>query len=270
LAIELGADYIEPDLVSTRDGFLIARHESDLAITTDVRNHPELGGRTRAEDLTLAEVRSLRGGGEQIPTLGEIITLLHAQSRPVGLYLELKAAAHFRQIGLPMEERLAAVLTAEGWTSADSPVFVSSFEAASLQRLHALLPDVRLSRNVDHAEVLDAAKLDEIAGYASVISVNRERLPLGGPALGGPADVTPALVADDTPALVTQARERGMDVHVWTFGADCPYGPLPASLGHPSDPPAWSNAVRMYRAYYAMGIKALFTDAPDIAVWARG
>jgi glycerophosphoryl diester phosphodiesterase len=263
LAIDQGADYIEPDLVSTRDGHLIARHESDLRVTTDVLSHPELAGRFRAEDLTLAEVKTLRGGGEPIPTLSEIVTLLSGQRRHVGLYLELKSAGYFRRIGLPMEESLAAMLAEEGWIGADAPVFVSSFETDSLRRVHDLLPRVRLARNIDQYELLDAAKLDEIAGYASVLSVHRDRLRPGGAARSESAPGT-------APDLLADARARGLAVHVWTFGIDCPYDALPASLGHPSDPSGWSKAARMYRAYYAMGVTGLFSDAPDLAVWARG
>jgi glycerophosphoryl diester phosphodiesterase len=268
LAIDQGADFIEPDLVSTGDGHLIARHENDLSITTDVLEHPELAGRYLAEQLTLAEVRTLRGGGEPIPTLGEIVDLIGRQRRTVGLYLEMKAAAHFRAIGLPMEEAVAAELAERGWTRADSPVFVASFEADSLRRMHQLLPGVRLTRNVDQYEALDGAKLDAIARYASVLSVHRDRLQPGG--FRGPAVGGPALGGVSAPSLLADAAARRLAVHVWTFGADCPYQSLPPGLRHPSDPTRWDRAIQMYRAYYAMGIAAVFTDAPDIAVWARG
>lgn len=261
LAIDQGADYIEPDLVSTRDGHLIARHENDLTVTTDIRSHPELDGRTKAEQLTLAEIKTLRAGTEEIPTLSEVITLLHAQHRQVGLYLELKSANHFRQIGLPMEERLAAALTAEGWTDSAAPVFVAAFDPDTLRRMHEMLPGLRLSRNVLPGEKLDAARLDEIASTASVLSLSSEHLgPPGADATG----------SDTRPELIMQANLRGLDVHLWTLGATCPFGQLPDRFGHRTDPPAWANAVRMYRGYYAMGISAVFSDAPDIAVWARG
>jgi glycerophosphoryl diester phosphodiesterase len=261
LAIDQGADYIEPDLVSTRDGHLIARHESDLARTTDVRSHPELGGRTHAEQLSLAEVKKLRAGGQEIPTLEEVIALARRQPRTIGVYPELKSPTASRRHGLPMEERLAAALTAVGWAGADAPVYVSSFDADSLRRMHHLLPGLRLARNVGD-EALDGPRLDEIASYASVLSVRHDRLQLVG-ATGTASGV-------GTAGLVSQARARGLAVHIWTLGADSPYGELPASLGYPSDPAEWTNAVRMYRAFYEMGVKAVFTDAPDVAVRARG
>lgn len=228
LAIDQGADFIEPDLVTTRDGYLIARHESDLTVTTDVSKHPELGGRTRAEQLTLAEIKTLKAGdGAEILTVQEIVAMLRAQGRRVGMYVELKTPTYFRRIGLPVEEPLAVALGAAGWTGADAPVIVSSFETASLHRVHELLPAIRLARNVAPDERWDAATWDEVGRYARVVNVHRDLL---------------------GPPLVAEARRRGMDVHVWTFGAE------PLST---------------YRGAYELGVAAVFSDAPDVAVAAR-
>jgi glycerophosphoryl diester phosphodiesterase len=254
-AIALGADYVEPDLVTTSDGYLIARHENDLTPTTDIAQHPEFAGRTRAEQLTLAEVKTLRAGGEEIPTLEEIIELLRAEPRDVGLYIELKSPTYFRNIGLPTEDALARVLGAAGWADANSALYISSFEAASLRHLQVLLPQVKLTRNLDVRDPLGPAELDEIATYATTVSLHRDRLAPG---------------SEDGAALIDDAHRRGLDVHVWTLGTDCPYADLPASLGHPDDPARWRDSLRMYRAYYEMGIEAVFSDAPDIAVYARG
>jgi glycerophosphoryl diester phosphodiesterase len=213
-AIEMGADYVEPDLVTTSDGVLIARHENDLTRTTDIAQHPEFAGRTRAEQLTLAEVKTLRTGGEQIPTLLEIIDLLREQPRDVGLYIELKSPTYFRHLGLPTEEALARVLGAVGWADANSALYVSSFEAASLRHLRVLLPQVKLVRNVEERDPLGPAELDEIATYASVISVHRNRLAPG---------------SEEGAILIDEAHRRGLEVHVWTLGADCPYADLPAN-----------------------------------------
>jgi len=254
-AIALGADFVEPDLVTTSDGYLIARHENDLTRTTDIAQHPEFAGRIRAEQLTLAEVKTLRAGGETIPTLEEIIELLRAAPRDVGLYIELKSATYFRNIGLPTEDALARVLGAAGWADANAALYISSFEAASLRHLRVLLPQVKLTRNVEERDPLGPTELDEIATYASTVSVHRNRLAPG---------------SEDGAELIDAAHRRGLDVHVWTLGTDCPYADLPPSLGYPDDPAQWQNALRMYRAYYEMGIEAVFTDAPDVAVYARG
>jgi glycerophosphoryl diester phosphodiesterase len=99
------------------------------------------------------------------------------------------------------------------------------------------------------------AEVDVFGTSASGVSVHRNRLAPG---------------SEDGAALVDSVHRHGLDVHVWTLGSDCPYADLPASLGYPEDPAHWQNALRMYRAYYEMGIEGVFSDAPDIAVYARG
>jgi glycerophosphoryl diester phosphodiesterase len=161
-AIALGADFIEPDLVATKDGHLIARHEPMLGATTDVAAHPEFAARkvTRlldgvsvtdwfASDFTLAEIRTLRArqpmagrgatydGKFAIPTFDEIIARAKAAPRPVGLYPETKHSASHRAEGLPLEEKLLAALAREGWAAKTSPVIVQSFETADLKMLRA-------------------------------------------------------------------------------------------------------------------------------------
>ena len=176
LAIDMGADYIEPDLVSTRDGVLVARHENEISGTTDVAAHPEFADRhdTRiidgrevagwfTEDFTLAELRTLRAverlpeirpdntvfnGLYQVPTLQEVIDL--AQERGVGIYPETKHPTYFDSIGLSMEEPLVALLDGEGYTKRNDPVFIQSFETANLRDLNTMT-DVRLVQLVDCA-----------------------------------------------------------------------------------------------------------------------
>jgi glycerophosphoryl diester phosphodiesterase len=170
LAIDQGADFIEPDLVSTKDGHLIARHEPNLIATTDVSKRPEFADRKRrmtvdgveeegffASDFTLAEIKTLGAvqqfaerdqsfnGNFRIPTLTEIIDLAKTKSdeknRTIGIYPETKHPTYHRALGLPLEDRLIAALKAAGWNHADAPVFVESFEPGSLrylrERIHA-------------------------------------------------------------------------------------------------------------------------------------
>lgn len=166
LAIEQGADYVEPDLVVTKDGHLIARHEPNLVATTDVAQRPQFAARRRtvmldgvpdsgffASDFTLAEIKTLRAiqpagereqgfnGRFEIPTLEEIISLVKRKSaesgRRIGIYPETKHPTYHQQLGLAIEDRLLAVLQRAGWNHRDAPVFIQSFETANLRYLRS-------------------------------------------------------------------------------------------------------------------------------------
>src|SRR5882672_3718657 len=193
LAIELGADFIEPDLVSTKDGHLIARHEPNIAATTDVASRPEFASRRRtaiidgaadtgffASDFTLAEIKRLRAvqdfaerphqldGKFEIPTLQEIIALAKRKSeekgRPIGIYPETKHPTYHKSIGLPLEKRLVEILSAAGWNRRDAPVFLQSFEPSSLKELRKLSP-VRSVQLVDANDVNPDGSLDFTAPF---------------------------------------------------------------------------------------------------------
>ena len=188
LAIELGADFIEPDLVMTRDGHLIARHEPNIINTTDVREHPEFASRRRvvmldgvpddgffASDFTLAEIKTLRAiqalserpqqfnGRFEIPTLEEIIALAKRKTREkdrtIGIYPETKHPTFHQSLGLPLEPRLVQTLKRAGWNRRDAPVFIQSFEQANLKALRKITP-VRLIQLVDANDVNADGSLD--------------------------------------------------------------------------------------------------------------
>ena len=175
LAVELGADYIEPDLVATKDGHLIARHEPNIINTTDVATRPEFASRKRmavidgfaeegffASDFTLAEIRTIRAkqafserpqqfnGKFNIVTLEEIIALAKRKSeetgRTIGIYPETKHPTYHQKIGLPLEKRLIDALDKAGWNRRGAPVFIQSFEQANLKQLRkmTLLPLIQL------------------------------------------------------------------------------------------------------------------------------
>jgi glycerophosphoryl diester phosphodiesterase len=181
LAIKLGADYIEPDLVATKDGHLIARHEPNITSTTDVSSRPEFADRETtkvvdgvaetgwfASDFTLKEIKTLRAiqplgerpqqfnGRFEIPTLGEVIDLAKRWSRKldrqIGVYPETKHPTYHAGLGLPLEERLVKVLRREGWSKRNAPVFIQSFEQSNLKLLNRLTP-VRLVQLVDANDV---------------------------------------------------------------------------------------------------------------------
>ncbi|WP_076998700.1 glycerophosphodiester phosphodiesterase [Variovorax sp. KK3] len=189
----LGADYIEPDLVATKDGHLIARHEPNLIDTTNVKSIEKFASRRRtvmldgvptdgffASDFTLAEIKQLRAvqsfperdqsfnGKFQIPTLQEVIELAKRKSREegrrIGIYPETKHPTYHQQIGLPLEDRLLNVLSAAGWNHRNAPVFIQSFETANLRYLRTRT-SVRLIQLVDANDVKPDGTLDFTKPY---------------------------------------------------------------------------------------------------------
>ncbi len=182
LAAKMGADYIEPDLVATKDGHLIARHEPNITTTTDVASHPEFASRRRtgvnvdgaledgwfASDFTLREIKTLRAlqtfperpqqfnGRFKIPTLSEVIELVQRESkrrdRRIGIYPETKHPTFHKGLGLALEPRLVRVLDRYDLDKRKSPVFIQSFEQSNLKRLNRVT-DVRLVQLVDAFDV---------------------------------------------------------------------------------------------------------------------
>lgn len=193
LAIELGADFIEPDLVATKDGHLIASHEPNIIATTDVASRPGFASRKRtavidgvietgffASDFTLAEIKQLRrvqdfadrpqqfNGKFEVPTLEEIIALAKRKSvekgRTIGIYPETKHPTYHKSIGRPLEKRLVQILAAAGWNHRNAPVFIQSFEQGSLKELRQLTP-IRLVQLVDANDVNPDGTLDFTAPF---------------------------------------------------------------------------------------------------------
>lgn len=253
----MGADFIEPDLVSTRDGVLVARHENEISGTTDVAARPEFASRrtTKAidgttftgwftEDLTLAELKTLRAreripelrprnarydGRYEVPTLEEVVGL--ARRLGVGIYPETKHPAHFRSLGLALEEPLLRAL------DHDVPVFVQSFDAESLRIVGGRL-DVPLVRLLGS----EPAELREVARYAHAIGPPKEAVTVG---------------------LVEEAHGAGLQVHPYTFRNENAF--LPPDLRTSADRAAYGNALAEYERYRALGVDGLFSDNPDTA-----
>lgn len=305
MAIAMGADYVEADLVVTRDGQLVARHENDLSATTDVAHHPEFAARrvTKqvdgsvktnwfAEDFTLAELKTLRAVpravplppgaalrpatgasgapstnavtvADTVPSLQEIIDLVHEQSvalgRPIGLYLELKFPAYFAARGLAPEPLLAAALRRNHLDSAIAPVFVESFDAASLRTVHKLLPVPLIQLMSGAGGPNDAATLAQVPAYASGVGVDRARL-----------KSLACASSPGQPNFVQLMHKAGLEVHVYTFANTTVSGPLPAVAFRPGDPSNLAEPLAEYRAYFRIGVDGIFTDNPDVAVRARG
>jgi len=294
LAIEQGADFIEPDLVLTKDGVLVARHENEISGTTDVATRPEFASRKATkmidgqsvtgwftEDFTLAELKTLRArerlpqlrpantaydGQYAIPTLDEIIAL--AKARKVGIYPETKHPSYFASIGLPHEARLLATLKAAGWTTRTSPVFIQSFEVGNLQSL-SRKTKVRLVQLVDaeggpadrqgvtYASMLTPAGLKAIAAYAQGIGPNKALVIARKPdgRSGAPT------------GLVAAAHAVKLAVHPWTMRAENVF--LPAELRNGDDPKTRGDLSAEIRSFFAAGIDGVFSDFPGEAVAAR-
>ncbi|HYR07563.1 MAG TPA: glycerophosphodiester phosphodiesterase [Longimicrobium sp.] len=309
LAIEMGADFVEPDLVSTRDGVLICRHENEIGGTTDVAAHPEFAARRTTktidgvtadgwftEDFTLAELKTLRArerlpqlrpgntefdGRFEIPTLDEVIALVQRESagrgRTIGIYPETKHPTYFRALGLALEEPLLAALERAGWTDADAPVFIQSFETENLRMLHTRtrVPLIQLmeaggrpydfTRRGDartYADLATPQGLAEIATYAQGIGPDK--------ALVIPRGADGRLAAP-TP-LVADAHAAGLLVHPWTFRAENHFLPADFQTGDstaPDFPRLHGDIDAELAAFFTAGVDGVFADFPDIALKVR-
>jgi glycerophosphoryl diester phosphodiesterase len=290
-AIDQGADYIEPDLVSTRDGVLVARHENEISETTDVASHPEFADRRTTkvidgqsltgwftEDFTLAELKTLRArerlpqlrkantafdGRYEVPTLSEVIALVQSRQsetgRIIGLYPETKHPSYFRSIGLPIEEALVRTLASAGYDDADDPVFIQSFEVENLKRLRgmtrlALAQLMAGSFGPPDVPEMSYAAMSTARGLADVA---RYADAIGAEkAMVIPRDASGNLAEPTT--LVRDAHAAGLKVHVWTFRRENYF--LPQTLRVGADPVAPGNIAAEIRAYRATGIDGYFTD----------
>ncbi|MGB7407645.1 MAG: glycerophosphodiester phosphodiesterase [Pontixanthobacter sp.] len=285
-AIDQGADYIEPDLVVTKDGVLVARHENELSGTTDVASREEFEDRNRtktidgqkiagwfAEDFTLAELRTLRAveripnlrpanarfdGLYPVPTFAEIVALVRAKEaetgRRVGLYPELKHPEFLLQEeGIDMVDLLLAELRAVNLTAAD-PVFIQSFEVGPLQRLNQR-SDFKLVQLI--AENGGPADEPEMR-YAEMI------------ASSGLAEI--ATYADGIgvaiPLILTgfteRAHEAGLAVHAWTVRKENVF--LPAAMRSSSAEAAIGDDAALIALLREAGVDGIFTDDPARAV----
>ena len=301
-AIVDGADFIEPDLVMTKDGVLVARHENEIGGTTDVASHPRFAGRkaTRAidarsvtgwftEDFTLAELKTLRArerlpqlrgtkydGEFQIVTLEEIIEFAATEStlagRPVGIIPEIKHGSYFQRIGLPMEDRLLATLAAHAYTRT-APVEIQSFEIANLKYLREKLGDRH--SNIRLLQLLDApaAQPYDVAAAGGDLDYARMMAPEGlrevaryadaiGPQIGAIMPTTRDGRLGQPTRLVPDAHAAGLQVHPYTFRPENQF--LAKDFWQGSDPDTLNQAglVAQIGVYLDAGIDAFFTDDP--------
>ena len=289
-AIDQGADYIEPDLVATKDLVLVARHENELSGTTDVASREEFEDRRRdktidgqkvagwfAEDFTLAELRTLRAkeriptlrpanarfdGLYQVPAFEEVVKLVRAKEaamgKRIGLYPELKHPEFLLQNnGIDMVDLLLRDFRKLGITPSD-PVFIQSFEIAPLQRLKqrgGAFKLVQLVAPLEGPADEPAMRYAEMVTPTGLVEVAKYADAIG-------AHITMVLNPDGTPTpLVADAKAAGLAVHAWTVRPENDF--LPAMLRTGDDPKGKGcGDVKLAALLKAAGVAGVFSDGP--------
>ena len=288
LAFELGADAIEPDLVATKDGVLVVRHENEISGTTDVAKHPEfaerhttktIDGVTRngwfTEDFTWAELRSLRAverlpgirsesatfdGVFPILALSDLFGIIDAQDRARVMVAEIKHATYFASIGLPMDALFAAEIT--GWATEDNLV-VESFEQTVLGQIRGRgVP----GRSVFLAEA-SGAPADLVARDGTDARSYADHLEVAGlvglaEEVDGVSVEKKLLLADTGRAFVDSAHGSGLDVFTWTLRAENRF--LGGGFRRGTDPGAWGDWRGEFRRILDVGVDGVFADQPDL------
>lgn len=293
------ADFIEPDVVSTKDGVLVARHENDITGTTDVASHPEFADRKTTkvvdgtsitgwftEDFTLAELRTLRAverlpdvrpanaafnGLYPVPTLDEVLDLArHSRTcdgKPVGVYPETKHPTYFDSVGLSLEEPLLHTLKADGFDDASDPVFIQSFETGNLREL-STETSIRLAQLVDCSGApYDLKAAGDPRTYADLVTAaGLADIATYADGLGAckdwliPRDAAGNLAASSN--VIRDAHRNGLDVHGWTFRRENQF--LPTSFRSSTDPNAVGDLAGEIRVFLDAGMDGFFTDNADI------
>lgn len=294
LAIAMGADFVEPDLVSTKDHILIARHENEISGTTDVEikfpnrkttktidGHQVTGWFT--EDFTLQEIKTLRAkerlafrdhsfdGKFEIPTFEEILTLVKAESKKlkktIGVYPETKHPSYFQSINLNLEEPLIESLNKFKLNDAKSFVFIQSFELTNLKKMKKMTP-LPLVYLIDDPEIVpyDHVLAKDKRTYMDMLKPeNLKEISLTASGIGPykryilPSDSTNHALAPTK--LIDEAHAVGLKVHPYTFRSETKY----LLADYNNDPSA------EYYEFFKLGVDGLFTDFPDAAVkaWAE-
>ncbi|MFI5938315.1 glycerophosphodiester phosphodiesterase [Actinoplanes sp. NPDC051494] len=301
LAARMGADFMEPDLVSTKDHVLVARHEPEIGGTTDVASRPEFASRRRTvlldgvsvtgwftHDFTLAELKTLRAteripqvrqhntlydGLFQVPTFQEILDLRKRLSkeldREIGVFPETKHPTYFRRLGLDLETPLVQALRRNGLDRHEAKVFVQSFEAANLERLRedhkVRVPLIFLTSGT-------GAPFDDPRTYAEYLTpAGLRRLARFIDGIGPEKNQIIPRTAENTlgtpTTLVADAHAAGIAVMPYTFRAENQFLPVEYRVG--TDPTAYGRAIDEQVTFLRTGLDGLFTDQPDIGVLAR-
>lgn len=305
LAAEMGADYLEPDLVPTKDGVLVDRHEPEISQTTDVASHPEFAARKRTNvvidgvpttgwftfDFTLTELKTLRAieripqlrqhntlydGRYTVPTLQEDLDLRARLSRTlhrtIGIVPEIKHSTFFASIGLPMEQRTLHVLRSNGLDKRTSPVIVQSFEVGNLKYLHARTPVPLMQLTSASGAPADFVAAGDPRTYADLVTPAGLRAVARYATFLGPDknQIVPRDAAgkllSPTP-LVRDGHRAGLLVTPYTFRNENFFLPLDFRRG--TNPADYGDAFAEYTLFFALGVDGMFSDNTDTAVAAR-
>jgi glycerophosphoryl diester phosphodiesterase len=307
IAVQQGADFIEPDLVSTKDGVLVARHENEIGGTTDVGMHPEFAARKTTkkidgksvegwftEDFTLAELKTLRAkerlpqlrtgnarfdGQFEIPTFDEILSMVRALERMhgptvprIGVYPETKHPSYFRSIDLPLEGPLLRTLKRWGYRGKDAPIFIQSFEVGNLQALRKKTQIQLVQLMEASGAPYDFTARGDSRTYADLATADGLReVALYADAIGVEKSMVIPRDTDNAllppTALVNHAHAAGLKVHVWTMRAENNF--LPKFFASNDNPAALGNLAGEIAAFLTTNIDGFFSDHPDIGVKAR-
>ena len=304
LGIEEGADYIEPDVVSTKDGILVVRHENEISGTTDVAKHPEFAalGTTKhvdgvpltgwfTEDFTLEEIKTLRvrerlpklrpqniglGGQQQILTFDEVLDIAEQANRtrdvPVGVYVETKHPTYFLGLGLDLNDLLIDNLECRDANHAAAKVIIQSMETGNLRQLRERTPLPLIQLMDRKGAPYDLVAARDLRTYAMLTSA-AELATIAEYADGiGPnksqvisRDKKANLKADT--GLVGRAHDLGLLVHIWTMRNENNF--LPTNLRLGLDKAAPGDAQAEYFAFFDVGVDGVFSDYTGSAVEAR-
>lgn len=306
LAIAMGADYIEPDVVMTRDKQLVSLHDNELSSTTDIEQHEEFASRYKTqfldgapmsgwftEDFTLEELKTLRtteripsirpGNARMnktftIPTLQEIINLVKSmesyERRVIGICPEIKHSTHFKRLGLPIEQQLVETLHRNGYVGRDAPVLIQSIEVNNLKQLKRMTK-IRLLQLYDSKELrpYDQVVMGSNLTYGDMATPKGLKKVAKYAYAVGP-DKSYVIPRDESGRLgsatsfVSDAHEAGLFVAPYTFRAENEFLPLEFRSSDPAMS-ARGNFAGELLAFFDAGIDGLFADQPDVPAWLR-
>ncbi len=300
-AIEDGANVIEPDLVSTRDGVLVARHENEISGTTNIADKPEFAARKTTklidnvsisgwftEDFTLAELQTLRAkeriplnrpgntkfdGQFMVPTFQSIIDLAKSKSvetgRTIAIYTETKHPSYFKSINLPLEKRLVDALNANGYRGKAAPVFIQSFEVSNLKEIRQLT-DVRIVQLLSGSGKPEDFRLSgDPRTYADISTAAGLRdVSAYANGIGPDKNMVIPRTAQGTlgapTSLVTDAHAAGLVVHPYTFRPENPFLPTDLRRGNVASLTERGDLAVEITIFLKAGIDGFFTDDPAI------